>query len=158
MTADSELNSDGASVWTIRRLLDDNGYHARLKRPMQLLTENNKQMRFRFAKIYRKWELKKFMKIFYSDESKINVDGVGRPWVRKKDNESWCDERFRKGKTSHPLGIQIWMMISCRVVEGIKWIRGKTYIDGEYYRKEILKEFVLYDKRLNKSDKGGFLF
>ena len=56
------------------------------------------------------------------------------------------------------MGITIWMMISCQGVECIKWVRNKTWIDGEYYRENILKEFVVTDERLKKSNKDGFMF
>ena len=74
---DLTLNTSDASVWSLRRYLNDNGFDARLKRPMQSLSDENKKMRFQTAKVYRKWPNRKFMQIFYSDESKINVDGVG---------------------------------------------------------------------------------
>ncbi len=45
------------------------------------------------------------------------------------------------------------MMISYKRVDCIKWTSLGTWINGEYYRENILKKYVLNDK--NDSDFGG---
>ncbi len=62
-------------------------------------------------------------------------------------------ENFYK---AHPLSINIWMMISYKGVDRIKWTSSGTWINGEYYRENILKKYVLNDK--NDSDFGGMFF
>jgi hypothetical protein len=46
-------------------------------------------------------------------------------------------------------------MISYKGFDRIKWTSSGTWINGEYYRKNILKKYILNDK--NDSDFGGML-
>ncbi len=48
------------------------------------------------------------------------------------------------------------MIISYEGVEPIKWTSLATWINGDYYRENILKKHVLNDQRLkNDSNSGG---
>jgi hypothetical protein len=118
---DTGLNAKGVSASTIERLLNDNGLKCRLKRRMQDITEDNHEDRFRLSKRYRRWSKNRLDRIFYTDESNICLTQNGVQRVRKRDNESWADERFRKVVEVHPLSINIWTMISIDGVEHIEW-------------------------------------
>jgi hypothetical protein len=48
------------------------------------------------------------------------------------------------------------MMISYKGVDRIKWTSFATWINGEYYRENIVKKYVCNNGRLkNDSDFGG---
>jgi hypothetical protein len=58
-----------------------------------------------------------------------------------------------------PLAINIWMMISYeRGVETIKWTSSKTWINGEYYRNNVLARYVLNEERLKIGSQYGGKF
>ena len=125
---------------------------------MQDITEENKEIRFQLAKRYCRWSKAEMDKIFYSDESNICLQQNGIQFVRKYDHEDWSNVRFRKVSKVHPLSINIWMMISYEGTEWIKWTSSKSWINGEYYRDNILAVHVLNDKRLKINSKYGGMF
>jgi hypothetical protein len=112
---------------------------------MQDITEDNREERFRLSKRYRRWSRARMNKIFYSDESNICLQQNGIQMVRKYDSEPWTDERFRYVSKVRPLAINIWMIIAYEGVEYIKWTSDKSWINGQYYRDNILEPHVLHD-------------
>ncbi|KAL4473456.1 hypothetical protein ABPG72_012135 [Tetrahymena utriculariae] len=125
---------------------------------MQHITEKNKEERLRIAQKYIKFNEEKMRKIFYSDESNICLSMNGIQFVRKYDYEKWNTEQFRKEQKTKPLSINIWMIISYEGVEHIKWTSSVPWINGEYYRNNILKRYIINDERLQKGSqfKGFF--
>jgi hypothetical protein len=85
--------------------------------------------------------------VWYSDESYLTIN-ERRAFVRKKDHESWNNLKFRKKKKAHPTGIYIWMMINCQGVQHVRWTCEQTYLNGEYYRENIIKPYVLSKSEL----------
>jgi hypothetical protein len=48
--------------------------------------------------------------------------------------KDWNDERFIKISKVHPISINLWMIISYKGVEYIKWASSAIWINGYYYR------------------------
>ncbi|KAL4478248.1 hypothetical protein ABPG72_016560 [Tetrahymena utriculariae] len=153
-----KVNNKGFSARTIQRVLNKNGLISRRKRVMQSIAEKYQQKRFQLSKIYRGWSKKELNKIFYSDENNICLTNNGIHLVRKRDNEDWSDIRFRKEQKSHPLSINIWMYISYQYgVESIKWT-SVSWIDGKYYRNNILSKYILNNQKLKKGSTQSGIF
>jgi hypothetical protein len=76
-----------------------------------------------FAKRLLKKPQSFFDKIRLSDECNINIDGVGVQFARKRDDESWYDDRFiyqkQYGKVKP---IMIWAMIDEEELVRMKWL------------------------------------
>ncbi|KAL4478231.1 hypothetical protein ABPG72_016543 [Tetrahymena utriculariae] len=158
ISKDDALNPKGISARTIQRILNAQGLKSRRKQVMQHITEKNKEERLRIAQKYIKFNEEKMRKIFYSDESNICLSMNGIQLVRKYDYEKWNTEQFRKEQKTKPLSINIWMIISYEGVEHIKWTSSVPWINGEYYRNNILKRYIINDERLQKGSqfKGFF--
>jgi hypothetical protein len=124
---------------------------------MQQMSEANQEERFMMSRNFRRWSKERLERIFYSDESHICLKQNGIQYVRKYDDEDWNDKQFRKVASVHPLAINIWMLISYeKGVERIKWTSTKTWINGQYYRDNVLARYILDDDRLKiGSDYGG---
>jgi hypothetical protein len=63
-------------------------------------------------------------RIRFSDECKITLDAVGIQFVRKRDDESWYDDKFIYEKQNGKEGksIIIWAMIDELGLARMKWL------------------------------------
>ncbi len=68
---DDTLNPNSVSVSTIQRLLNNNGYKARVKITVPGISNENKLKRVKWAKKYVSKPPKFWRKVFFSDESKV---------------------------------------------------------------------------------------
>lgn len=88
------------------------------------------------------WTSAQFDQIWYSDECNFTLTEK-RAYVRKKDQESWNDPRFRRRTKVRPKGVHVWMLISKEGVEHLVWTKGKKFIDAQYYCTEILEPYII---------------
>jgi hypothetical protein len=62
------------------------------------------------------------------------------------------------GKFQRFIPLSIWMIISYKGVRYIKWTSSKSWINGKYYRNNVLAKHVLTDKRLKHDSYHGSMF
>ena len=101
-----------------------------------------------------------FNNIRFSDECKIMLGPSGIQFVRKREDESWNDNRFLYEK---PKGgakcIMIWAMIDTIGLVRMKWLNEhKKRIDSQYFIDEILKKHVICFKEFQIGNRAGWVY
>lgn len=74
------------SKWTVRRALEKENFYAIEKKRKPALSKKNIKARLSFVKKYKNWTSDDWMKVIWSDETKINrytSDGRSCAWLRK---------------------------------------------------------------------------
>jgi hypothetical protein len=110
---------------------------------MQDITEKNKNLRYEMSKTYRTWTTEQWERVDFSDESFITPTKMGLQFFWKKPDEDWSDEKFRKKEKKKPVGIHLWRLITSEGFKKLVWTEGITWMNGEYYREEIIKPYIL---------------
>ena len=149
------LGKRGKSTRTIARNLVNSGYtashstvHRYLRNSINVypykrqqiprLTEKMKQNRLNFALKHKNWTVTDWQKVLWSDESPFQLFAPpNRQNDRVWSHSSIDVQPFKRVK--FPAKIQVWGMMSHRVLSELHIIPQKQSINGEYYRENILK-------------------
>ena len=84
------------SVSSVKRILNRNGLHGRVRRKKPLLRRKHRQKRYNFALRYRKWKLDQWKQVIWSDESKFNVFGSdGRQYCWRRPGDQLRDHHIQ---------------------------------------------------------------
>jgi transposase len=120
-----ETTNQSISCQTVRRALKNTGLKAVVKKKKPFLKKKHIQDRLEFAKRHQHWTIDDWMKVIWSDETKINRLGSdGRIWVWKKPGEPLSD-RLVEGTVKHGGGsVMVW---GCMSWDGVGYA---TKIDG----------------------------
>ncbi len=126
---------------TVRRHLKNKGLHAYKRWKVPLLQTRHRRVRFSWAKTHRKWGMKQWWRVVFSDESKFNLigsDGVEYCWRRPGEA---LDPRNMVKRVKHGGGhVMVW---GCILRQGFGQLhRVVGNMNAEQYT-EILSESLL---------------
>jgi hypothetical protein len=86
------MTGESTSVRTVCRALKEAGMKAVVKKKRPKLTKRHRRERMDFALAHKEWTVKDWMRIVWSDGTKINCLGSdGRKWVWKRAGEGLSD-------------------------------------------------------------------
>lgn len=104
-----DLESSGVHISdsTVRRRLLECGRKARRPVKKQLLTEGMKKKRLFWAKKYKDWDVEKWRRVLFSDESHFVVQGSNVSHVRRSDGEKISPNHIRQ-TVKHPVKKMFW--------------------------------------------------
>ncbi len=83
------------SVTTIRKILNDNGYHRRVAVAKPFLTDNAMAKRLAFAQKYSHWNKSDWSRVIFTDEAAIQNGGSNRCWITRKPDEAYTRDCIR---------------------------------------------------------------
>lgn len=137
------------SVQTVHRHLKLAGVRAVVKRKRPFLKKRHQKERLDFAESHKEWTLEDWMRVFWSDEVKINRLGSdGRKWILKEVGEK-LNDRLVEG--TQKFGGGNVMMWGCMGWDGVGYatrIEGK--MDAQLYvsilEDELQDSLHYYDK------------
>lgn len=142
------LNKIKVSSQTVRRALKKSDWKAITKQKKPKLSGKNKEARLDFAKKYKKWTVKQWEKVVWSDETKINrlgSDGRQYAWIKLGQQRN---SRHYKGTTKFGGGsLMLW---GCMTAKGVGYAtRIDGGLDAELYTaildEELLESLWYYD-------------
>lgn len=129
------------SKWTVRRALHKAKMRAFEKKKKPLLTKKNIKAREKFAKQYINWAEDDWMRVIWSDETKINRYSTdGRKWNWKKEGEPLQAKDFIQTVKHGGGNIKLWGCLTAYGVGPIHKIEGN--MNGKMYQ-NILKTHLL---------------
>lgn len=157
----NELQLD-VSASTIRRVLDEKGYHRRVARKCPYLRKDQKQARQRWAKQYEQWTDEDWARVIFSDESYIYLDnGRGREYVTCRADEVLHEDCVVPTFKQSPVRVMVW---GC-IIAGqkgplvvLEYPGGKgSGMNSERYREQVL-DHVLVDFHTQLKASGGIVY
>ena len=92
---------------TVRRILVNAGRLARNPRKKQLLTKPMMVKRLQWAKAHSNWDIERWKKVLYTDESHFEVKGNTVQFVRRATNEPLSPAHISQS-VKHPLKVMFW--------------------------------------------------
>ena len=124
----------------VREILNERGLKGIIKKKKPLLTLKHRKSRMEFVNKYEHWTEDDWMRVIWSDETKINLFGSnGIKWGWKKDNMS-LDPRILSQTIKHGGGnLMVW---GCMTWDGVGFIsRIEGCLDSVLYV-DILNECI----------------
>lgn len=113
------------SRWTVKRALNEANFTAIEKKKKPLLSERNIRQRKNFVQKYEHWSEEDWMKVVWSDESKINRYRTdGRSWSWKRQGESLQPRDYIQTIKHNGGNIKVWGCFSANGVGPIFKIDG----------------------------------
>ncbi|KAI5726267.1 hypothetical protein M8J77_026155 [Diaphorina citri] len=141
------------SRWTVKRALNEANFTAIEKKKKPLLSERNIRQRKNFVQKYEHWSEEDWMKVVWSDESKINRYRTdGRSWSWKRQGESLQPRDYIQTIKHNGGNIKVWGCFSANGVGPIFKIDG--IMDKNMYLsilKDKLAETIDFMPYPNKS-------
>jgi len=137
------------STSTIRRILNEFGYHQfrAVKKP--LLSEKNRIDRLNWAKEHQNWSYKEWENILWSDETPVHFFNTRNYWVWRKEGER-LDPKNVKKTVKHGGGkIMIWGCFHGKTMG--KLIRIEGIMTSKSYVEDICDEYLFYYLQNNKN-------
>lgn len=123
---------------TIRRVLNDSGYNARVARKKPWVSKVNKKKRLEFAKSYVAKDSEFWRKVIFSDESKFNIfQSDGRVLVWRRKNEEWDPQNIQATLKHGGGGVMVWGCMAAAGVGELVFIEG---IMDKFAYKTILQD------------------
>lgn len=127
---------------TVRNRLKSVGYSAR--RPVRriLLTNRHKAARMQWCRPRRRWNLRSWRKIHWSDESRFmlhTVDGRVRVW--RQQNTAYAEKNIIETVAFGGGSIMVWGCVSHDCKLALKTVRGN--LNGQKYQRDILAASVV---------------
>ncbi|KAE8214828.1 hypothetical protein CF319_g9065 [Tilletia indica] len=126
--------SDGrkCSATTVRRVLKDAGFKARVKKKKPAITDAHAKARLAWARQHRAWTASDWEKVIWSDETKINRFGSdGRKWVWVPKGSALTNREVTPTHKFGGGGVMVWGCITASSVGGMTFIQG--IMDSEKY-------------------------
>lgn len=122
--------------------MKDAGWKAVVKKKKPMLSKKHQKHRFDFALAHRDWTDHDWMRVIWSDETKINRFGSdGRTWVWKGSEEKGLIPREVEGTVKHGGGsLMMWGCMLWRGTGQACKIDGR--MDADLY-KQILEEDLM---------------
>ena len=143
-----------ASVWTVRRRLDDASLHGRRPRKKPLLSAAQQKARLEWAKEHVDWTEEQWAKVLWSDESPFTLfPNCGNSFVRRRPGEEFKEECIAPTVKHGGGKINVWGCCHVHGTGPLTRIEGKMD-KGVYYK--ILRYKVAPElRRLAKMDEAG---
>jgi len=139
------------SAQTVRNELQNMGLKAVVKSKKPYLTDKNKKKCLDFARKYQNWSVEQWKRVMFSNEVRINLQGVGgREWVYKpKGSKQYSDRIIKKTKKFNGGGFIVWGCMTYFGLGDASKLEGT--VDAEYY-KEILESYVIQTRDWYKNE------
>lgn len=87
-----EILDIDASPRTVRRRLNERGYHRRVARKAPFLTEVQRQQRKAWAIAHIRWAIAQWCTVIWQDESQCQNGGIPRQYVTRRAGEEYLEE------------------------------------------------------------------
>ncbi|KAJ1301366.1 hypothetical protein OPQ81_008631 [Rhizoctonia solani] len=157
------------STRTVQRMLVEEGLEAVTKKPKPKLTKDHVKACLEFAEGHQHWTVEDWMRVGWSDETKINCYGSdGRVWVWKRSGEKLTNQLLKETVAHGGGSITIW---GCMFWEGpgyatklnnrltkelyVEDFEDKLMASLEYYGKEVDDFMFMHDNA--SSHKAGLV-
>jgi transposase len=100
-----------ASMRTVARILDEEGFFARVSRADFQYNEAHLQQRVSFAREHASWSVDDWATVVFADEAWIQLGQNGKLWVRRPVNTAY-DPKYMKVVSDPKAKIGIWIAFS----------------------------------------------
>jgi transposase len=127
------------SSFTLKRLLNKNGYNQRKARKKPFISSKNKKLRKKWANEHLNWSIYKWTNVVWCDECHVEHDNKRNVLVWRKSNEEWTTECLQPVFKSGRFSISIWGCVGWNGVGPIRIIEGK--LKAEKY-KNLLQDVI----------------
>lgn len=127
-----ECGFNDISVDTIKRSLRSSGQMGRVACKKPSLTSSQKSKRLKWCKNKIEWTSTEWSKIVFSDESKMELHGKTREYVRRQPGSNRYDEKYISRTTKFSPSLMVWGAIRSdgqRVL-----LRCDRNVDQHYYQ------------------------
>ncbi|KAJ1299344.1 hypothetical protein OPQ81_011194 [Rhizoctonia solani] len=157
------------STRTVQRALVEEGLEAVTKKPKPKHTKDHVKACLEFAERHQHWNMEDWMRVGWSDETKINCYGSdGRVWVWKRPGEKLKNQLLKKTVAHGGGSITIW---GCMFWEGpgyttklnnrltkelyVEVLEDELIVSLEHYGKEVDDFILMHDNA--SSHKAGLV-
>ena len=106
--------------------MDDVGLFGGVARKKPLLTDGHRSLRLKWAMERKDWNMDKWYKIVWSDESKFNLFGSdGRVYIRRRVGEDYLPECVQSTVKFGGGSVMVWGCITCNGVGPLTKVDGR---------------------------------
>ena len=141
---------------TIARTLQRHGLRAHIKQKKPMLTARHRKLRLAFARAHQHWTVEDWKKVWFSDETKLNLFGSdGKDYYWKKPGSAARKHHFQPTLKHGGGSIMLWGVLTPNGAGKITQIHGK--MDAAMYCGILAKFLRLQEQREGKKP-GEYIF